>query len=133
MSFVVGGQNVGVRSGVGYRRIERRFGHETAYVPSRIIVPRHNTGAPLTIAILVIFRQQPVGCARQCVRPPRERARARTGLESLSTTPSDCRGYSVVKCTTRRSPLVHEHTRGLRSQSTEGSACVRLISGSIGL
>ena len=48
---------------------------------------------------------------------------------SSSWTFIDCRGYSVVKCTTRRWPLVHADSRGLRPQSAEGSARKRIVSG----
>ena len=59
----------------------------------------------------------------------------------ISTTPQqrggnrgsvDCRAYSVVKCTTRRSPFVHGHTRGLRPKSAEGSKRKGPVSGGAG-
>jgi hypothetical protein len=97
-----------------------------------MLVPRDNTETALTIAIPVIFRQQAGRCGRQLVRPRGYRARAQTGSESGHLCHSDCRGYSVVKCTTRRSPRVYGHTRGLRSQFTEGPECARPVSGSVG-
>ena len=41
--FVIAGQNICVRSGVGHRWIER-LGHEASYAPNQMIVPRDNTG-----------------------------------------------------------------------------------------
>src|SRR5262245_18905087 len=130
--FVIASQNIGIRSDISHRGIERRLGHEASYAPNRMIVPRDNTDAPLTIAISVIFRQQPAGCGGQCVRPPRLETSPNWLEKPVNDAIPDCRAYSVVKCTTRRSPRVYGHKRGLRSQFTEGPECARPVSGSVG-
>jgi hypothetical protein len=42
--FVIAGQNICVRSGVGHRWIEWRLRHEASYAPNQMIVPRDHTG-----------------------------------------------------------------------------------------
>src|SRR5262245_27812507 len=69
MLFVVTGQDVGVRSSIGYRRRGWRLWHKTSLHLDKLIIPYQGTYALGTIAAQIVLRQRPDGCARPHVRP----------------------------------------------------------------
>ena len=63
------GQDVGVRSSIGYRRRGWRLWHKTSLHLDKLIIPYQGTYALGTIAAQIVLRQRPDGCARPHVRP----------------------------------------------------------------